>query len=63
MIKITITDPEVAVEAGEWCNAHFGENGWDLWPHDILSGDPKYKFEFFKEQDATMFSLRWAEHS
>jgi len=63
MIKITLTNPLIATEAGEWCNKQFGENGWDLWSQDLLSGFPKYKFEFFTEQDATMFSLRWAEHS
>jgi len=62
MQKITITNPQIASEAGEWCNEMFGNEGWDLWPQDILSGYPKYKFTFTKEQDLLLFSLRWAEY-
>lgn len=61
-MKITIQNPEIASLAGEWCNEQFGNDGWDLWAQDLLSGYPKYKFEFFKEQDLILFSLRWSEY-
>lgn len=61
-MMITINNPEVASEAGEWCNNQFGEKGWDLWTQDMFSKYPKYKFEFFKEQDLVLFSLRWSEY-
>ena len=63
MTNVTLVDPLIALEAGEWCNKHFGEKGWNLLTQDLLSGYPKYKFTFPNEQDLTMFSLRWAEHS
>lgn len=61
-MKITITDPEVAFLAGEWCNEQFGEDGWDLWGLDLITPDPEYKFEFFREQDMVLFALRWSEY-
>jgi hypothetical protein len=63
MIKISINDPLIALEAGEWCNTHFGEKGWELWGKNVLSDKPTYDFGFNDGQNATMFSLRWAEHS
>ena len=62
MIKLTIIDPLIASEAGDWCNEMFGEEGWDLWAQDLLSGDPKYKFEFFNDNHALLFKLRWSEY-
>ena len=61
-MKITITNPEIASLAGEWCNEQFGNDGWDLWPQQLFSGNPKYKFEFFNEKDLLLFSLRWSEY-
>ena len=63
MIKIAINDPLVAIEAGEWCNTQFGDDGWKLWGQNMLSDKPVYEFGFEDSQNATMFSLRWAEHS
>lgn len=61
-MKITIQNPEIASQAGEWCNKQFGKDGWDLWPQQLFSGEPKYKFEFFREQDMILFALRWSEY-
>lgn len=60
-MKVTITNPEIASLAGEWCNEKFGNEGWDIWMQDMFTREPKYKFEFFTEKDATMFMLRWGE--
>lgn len=62
MIKLTITNPIIASEAGEWCNQMFGESGWDLWSQDVFSRNPKYEFELFNEADALLFKLRWSEY-
>lgn len=62
-LKITITNPTIASEAGQWCNDRFGEQGWELWTQDIFTGCPKYKFEFFNKQDMILFSLRWSEYA
>lgn len=62
MIKITIGDPLIAIEAGEWCNEQFGDD-WKLYGQNLFSSNPKYEFGFEDSQNATMFSLRWAEHS
>lgn len=62
MMKLTLSDPTAASEAGEWCNSMFGEEGWDLWAQDLFSNHPKYKFEFFNEKDALLFKLRWSEY-
>lgn len=62
MIKLTISDPFTAIEAGEWCNDHFGSD-WNMYPQNLMSNNPKYDFWFSNERNATMFSLRWAEHA
>ncbi len=62
MMKITIKNPEIAVEAGEWCNEQFGNENWDLWCEDLFNG-PRYTFEFFNKQDLVLFSLRWSEYA
>ena len=62
MINITIRDPLVAIEAGEWCNEHFGPD-WELTSLNLMSGFQRYEFGFKNSQHATMFSLRWAEHA
>ena len=62
MIKITITDPLIASEAGEWCNSRFGDN-WKLRAENMLTKYPTYEFGFEDSQNATMFSLRWAEYA
>lgn len=63
MIKIRLKDPLIAVQAGEWCDTTLGAHNWELWGHDLLSGQAQYEFGFKDQQYATMFSLRWAEHS
>jgi hypothetical protein len=62
MINITLRDPLVAIEAGEWCNEQFGTD-WTINSWNLLSGFEKYEFGFNNSQHATMFSLRWAEHT
>jgi|CryBogDrversion2_7_1035282.scaffolds.fasta_scaffold206872_1 hypothetical protein len=61
-MKITLKNPAVAIDAGYWCDAMFGSDGWDLFGDGVLSGDPKYTFEILDEKDATLFVLRWAEY-
>lgn len=61
-MKLTITDPNVATEAGAWCNEMFGHDGWDLWGKNLFSGKPMYEFWIFGEKNALMFKLRWSEY-
>jgi hypothetical protein len=63
MIKITIKDPLVAIEAGEWCNENLGSSNWHMFPQNLMTNNPKYDFGFSDEQAATMFALRWAQHA
>ena len=62
MIRVTLKDPLIALEAGEWCNEQFGNN-WKLHGQNLFSGDPHYAFEFPDTQKATLFGLRWLEHT
>ena len=38
----------------EWCNEHVGEQGVDWWYADLG------QFVFGREQDAVLFTLKWA---
>jgi hypothetical protein len=50
-----------AHNATEWCVSNFKDDDWKM--ELVQMGPVKYVFKFQKEQDATLFSLRWLEHS
>ena len=59
MIRVTIDNPEKALEAGAWCNRLFGDK-WQLHGQNVISGkNPLYHFEFYNTLDAMLFSLKW----
>ena len=62
MIKLTITDPKIAMEAGQWCTSMFSNDAWDLWPKNVVSDLPRYEFWIFNKKDAVLFKLRWSEY-
>lgn len=60
MIRIPF-DWTNAHDATEWCMANLEDDDWAM--ELVQMGPVKYVFKFHKEQAATMFSLRWLEHS
>ncbi len=62
-MKIKITDPAIASEIGNWCTENFGNFGWDLSHHNILTANPGYVFEILEEKNATLFMLKWGEYA
>lgn len=62
-MKIKISDPSIASQAGDWCNEQFGNFGWDLSHHNILTGNPGYVFIIPDEKNATLFMLKWGEYA
>lgn len=61
MINFNVADPIAASEIGQWCNQQLGESAWKLSTAGLFSKSPVYKFSLYKEKDATLFSLKWAE--
>jgi hypothetical protein len=65
--KVTIEWPEFDREMLSWAETIFGTGGgrgtWRYgWGHWIKSQDSTHRFFFRREEDATMFMLRWANN-
>jgi hypothetical protein len=60
MIKITIKGASTGYDAAEWCQHNLVKEDWDMWLENAW-GD--YLFEFKRPQDATIFGLKWLEHT
>ena len=60
-MKFIVRDTNIAFLAVEWCIERFSKEDWDVRPSN--QGWNIYNFEFNKKQDATLFSLVWAEHA
>lgn len=54
---ITLNNPHIATEAGEWCNSQFGEGAWNINMPEMFK--PVYIFLFTDPKHATEFALRW----
>lgn len=61
-MKITLTDPLIAIEAEKWCRDSVNTD-WDIQFRNIVSNRPEYIFEFTDQQHAILFMLRWAEYA
>lgn len=53
-------------EMEQWCREHIGKGGWlysedSLWKIESMFGNTTFTFKH--EQDATLFVLKWAQHS
>mgnify|MGYP003341940045 CR=1 len=59
MFKVTISDPDRATLAGEWCRENLHSNQWNLFGHNLFTGTPSYDFEFSDSEKAMLFALKW----
>jgi len=59
MTTVTLTNADRATEAGKWCVENLGYKYWNLDVANACTTNPTYQFQFKKNQDAVLFSLRW----
>lgn len=59
MTTVTLTDPDKATEAGQWCNKNLGRKDWDMALKNIFTKRPLYEFSFADPKKATLFALKW----
>ena len=61
-IRIQIHRESNHSDIKQWCRDNFGTDWWDddagVWSWAVIKDD-MIEFEFFKEDDATLFQLRW----
>lgn len=62
MTTVIIQGPEQAILAGTWAEKHI-KNNWDfdMIATSLFIDKPKYAFRFSNTEDATFFSLKWAQ--
>lgn len=59
MTTITISNPSVASQAGEWCAENLLDEQWSLGLDHVFTKHPQYNFGFKNQQHAIEFALRW----
>jgi hypothetical protein len=61
MIKFKIRGTDVCHDAVTWCSENINDSDWTMWMSE--SSWTEYIFEINRDEDATLFALKWANYA